>query len=223
MHDALGLVEIIERLGHLDDDVSAEVLAEVGEPDDLMEELATGTELEDDVIVLRRLGELDELDDIRVVELSHDLNLLEDVRALRRRGSRRQPTRSIAPAVRREGERRKAGLRWRVGEGRPAASARQNGKNGHDSEDKEEGCDAHLGHLGLLLEVRMEVIRVLDRTHRSWPRARLFAVQIGASDRGSTEGEDQTAVADGRTSQSERKHVERGAGHGGAPGVEAYL
>lgn len=47
-----------------------------------MEKLASRTELENDVVVLTRLGEVNELDDIRVVELSHNLYFFEDVCSL---------------------------------------------------------------------------------------------------------------------------------------------
>lgn len=46
------LVEILERLCDLDDDMAGEVFAEVREPDDLVEELAAGAELEDEEVVL---------------------------------------------------------------------------------------------------------------------------------------------------------------------------
>lgn len=41
MHDALFLVEIFECLRDLDNDVSREIFAEVGEADNLVEELST--------------------------------------------------------------------------------------------------------------------------------------------------------------------------------------
>jgi len=47
-----------------------------------VEELTTRAELKDDVVVLAGLGELDKLDNVRVVELTHDLNFLEDVGTL---------------------------------------------------------------------------------------------------------------------------------------------
>ena len=47
-----------------------------------MEELASRAQLENDVVVLSGLGEVDELDDVWVVELSHNLHFLEDVRSL---------------------------------------------------------------------------------------------------------------------------------------------
>ena len=47
-----------------------------------MEELASRAQLENDVVVLSGLGEVDELDDVWVVELSHNCHFLEDVRSL---------------------------------------------------------------------------------------------------------------------------------------------
>lgn len=47
-----------------------------------MKQLAARTKFQDDVIVLPRLGEVDELDDIGVVELTHDLHFFEDVCSL---------------------------------------------------------------------------------------------------------------------------------------------
>jgi hypothetical protein len=50
-----------------------------------VEQLATRAELENDEVVLPGLREMDELDDIRMVELTHYLHLLEDIRALWKR------------------------------------------------------------------------------------------------------------------------------------------
>lgn len=47
-----------------------------------MEELSTGAQLEDEVVVLFGFAELNELHDIRMVQLTHDLDLLKDVGAL---------------------------------------------------------------------------------------------------------------------------------------------
>jgi hypothetical protein len=47
-----------------------------------VEELASRAQLENDVVVLSGLGEFDELDDVWVVDLSHNLHFLEDVRSL---------------------------------------------------------------------------------------------------------------------------------------------
>lgn len=47
-----------------------------------MEELTTRAELKDNVVVLTSLGELDKLDNVGVIELTHDLNFFEDVGTL---------------------------------------------------------------------------------------------------------------------------------------------
>lgn len=44
MHDTLLLVQVPDALRHLEDDVARELLGEVGELDDLVEELAAGHE-----------------------------------------------------------------------------------------------------------------------------------------------------------------------------------
>lgn len=82
MHDASDLVEVLQGPGDLDDDVPRQVLAEVGEPDDLVEQLAARCQLEDDVVVLFRFGKVDEVDDVGVFQLAHDLNLLQNIRSL---------------------------------------------------------------------------------------------------------------------------------------------
>jgi hypothetical protein len=82
MHDTSILVQVFQRLGDLHDDMSRQVLAKVGQANDLVKQFATGTELQDDVVVLAGFGEVDELDDIGVIELTHDLHLFEDVGSL---------------------------------------------------------------------------------------------------------------------------------------------
>ena len=82
MHDTSILVEIFQRIRYLYNDVSREVFTKVSQTDNLVEKLATRAQLEDDVVVLPGLGEVDQVDDIRVVELAHDLNFFEDVGSL---------------------------------------------------------------------------------------------------------------------------------------------
>lgn len=82
MHHSFVLVQIFHSFRNLGNDVATEILAEVGQPDDLMEELAARAELQDNVVVLTGFGEVDEFDNVGMVELSHDLYLLEDVRSL---------------------------------------------------------------------------------------------------------------------------------------------
>lgn len=52
MNDALLLVEILEGLGDLDNDVSGEFFTEVCQADNLVEELASGGKLKNNVVVL---------------------------------------------------------------------------------------------------------------------------------------------------------------------------
>jgi hypothetical protein len=47
-----------------------------------VEKLSARAEFENDEIVLSRFVEVDELDDIRVIELSHDLHFFEDIGTL---------------------------------------------------------------------------------------------------------------------------------------------
>ena len=62
--------------------MTTEFLAEIGQAHDLMEELAARAQLQDDVVVLSRFGEVEKLDDIRVVELTHDLYFFQDISSL---------------------------------------------------------------------------------------------------------------------------------------------
>lgn len=83
MHHASDLVQVLQSPGNLDDDVPRKVLAEVREPDDLVEQLAAGCQLKDDVVVLFRFGKVDEVDDVGVLELAHDLDFFQNVCSLR--------------------------------------------------------------------------------------------------------------------------------------------
>ena len=67
MHNAFVLMQIFQGFGYLHNNVSAEVLAEVGKANDLMEQLATRAELEDDIVMLARLGKIYQLDDVGVI------------------------------------------------------------------------------------------------------------------------------------------------------------
>jgi hypothetical protein len=75
-------MQVFNGFGYLLNDVSAQILAEVGQSHDLVEELASGAELQNDVVVLSGFREIDQLDNIGVVEVAHNLNLLEDICAL---------------------------------------------------------------------------------------------------------------------------------------------
>lgn len=82
MDNALLLVQVLQRPGHSDDDMARQLLAEVGQSYDLVEQLATGGQLQHNVVVLLGFGKFNELDDVGVVKLTHDLNLFQDIRAL---------------------------------------------------------------------------------------------------------------------------------------------
>ena len=82
MHNTRGLVKVLDGLGDLEDNMSTQILAEVGQAHDLVKEFAARAEFEDDVIVLRGLGEADQPDDIRMIESAHNGGLLEDIGAL---------------------------------------------------------------------------------------------------------------------------------------------
>lgn len=75
-------MKILDGFGDLDDNVTAEVFTEIGQAHNLMEQFAPWTQFQNDIVVLARLGEFDEFDNIRVIELSHNLDLFQDVRAL---------------------------------------------------------------------------------------------------------------------------------------------
>lgn len=62
--------------------MSTEIFAEVGQPNNLVEELAARTEFQNDIVVLARLGKVNQLDDIWVIYLSHDLHFFENVGSL---------------------------------------------------------------------------------------------------------------------------------------------
>ena len=82
MHDTSFFVEILQSLGNLRNDMSRKILAEVGQTDNLMKQLATWAEFKHDVVVLPRFLKFDKLDNVGVVDLTHDLTLLEDIGAL---------------------------------------------------------------------------------------------------------------------------------------------
>lgn len=82
MNNSGCFVEILNRVGHLANDMSAKIFAEVCQSHDLMEQFATWAKFKNNVVVLLRFREVDQLDDIRMVEIAHDLDLFEDVRSL---------------------------------------------------------------------------------------------------------------------------------------------
>lgn len=82
MHNTSFLMQVFQRLRHLHNHMSTQVLAKVRKTDNLMEELAAWAELQNDVVILSGFGEVDEADDVGVVELSHYLDLFENIRSL---------------------------------------------------------------------------------------------------------------------------------------------
>lgn len=83
MHHPGCLVKILDCLGNLNDDMSTKLLAEIGQSNNLVEQFASRTQLQHDVIILGRFGEVHELDDVGVIDLSHNLHFFEDVGSLR--------------------------------------------------------------------------------------------------------------------------------------------
>ena len=82
MYNSSLLVQIIKCLCHLHDDVPREIFAKVSQTDDLVEEFAARTQLQDDEVVLPAFREVDEADDVGVLQLAHDLDFLQNVRPL---------------------------------------------------------------------------------------------------------------------------------------------
>lgn len=82
MNDPLFFMQILKRFSYLNDYVPTQVLAKVGQSNYLVEELSARAQFQNDEVVLRRLRERNEFDDIRMVQLSHYLDFLEDVRSL---------------------------------------------------------------------------------------------------------------------------------------------
>jgi hypothetical protein len=67
MHNTSLFVKIQECLGDLCDDVPGQVFAEICQSDNLVEEFTARTQLEDNVIVLSRFREVNQLDDVGVI------------------------------------------------------------------------------------------------------------------------------------------------------------
>lgn len=76
-------MEILNSFCNLCDDVTTEFLAKVCQSYDLVEQLSTWAEFENNVVELGRFGEIDQLDNVGVIELAHNLNFLEDVCSLK--------------------------------------------------------------------------------------------------------------------------------------------
>lgn len=62
--------------------MSTEIFTEIRQANDLVEQLATRTQLEDDEVMLAGFGKVDEANNIGMIQLSHDLNLFQDVGSL---------------------------------------------------------------------------------------------------------------------------------------------
>ena len=63
--------------------MTTKVFTEIRQSNYLVEQLASRTKFKNDVVVLAGLREVKELDDIRMVDLPHDLHLFKDVGSLR--------------------------------------------------------------------------------------------------------------------------------------------
>ena len=85
MHNTSFFMQISQGFCNLDDYMSTKVFGEICQTHNLMEKLATRGKLEDDVVVLSRFGKVDKLDDVGMVQLSHDLDFFEDIRSLQAR------------------------------------------------------------------------------------------------------------------------------------------
>lgn len=82
MNNSRGFVKVLNRIGHLANDMSAEIFAEVRQPHDLMEQFTTRAKFKNNVIVLLRLREVNQFDNIRMFEIAHNLDLFKNVRTL---------------------------------------------------------------------------------------------------------------------------------------------
>lgn len=85
MNNAGCLMQIFNGLCNLNNHVSAQIFAKVCQSHDLVEQLSTRAEFENDVVVLSRFGKVHQLDDVWVVEVAHNLDFLEDVHSLQDR------------------------------------------------------------------------------------------------------------------------------------------
>ena len=79
MDNTANFMKILQRFGNLNDDVPTQLLTEIRQSYYLMKQLASRAELQDNVVILAGFREVDQLHDIGVVYLSHDLNFFENV------------------------------------------------------------------------------------------------------------------------------------------------
>ena len=84
MNNARGLVQVFDGVCHLANDMSTQIFAKVCQAHNLMEQFAPGAQFEDNVVVLASFRKVKQLDDVRVVNLAHDLDLFQDICSLRR-------------------------------------------------------------------------------------------------------------------------------------------
>lgn len=82
VNDALLFMEVLEGLGHLDNDMSRKLFAKICETNNLVEQLTTRGELENNVVIRLGFRKVDELDDVGMIELAHNLHLFQNVCAL---------------------------------------------------------------------------------------------------------------------------------------------
>lgn len=62
--------------------MATEVFTEVRQANNLMEKLPAGTQFQDDIVILARFGKLDQFNDVRVIDLAHNLYFFQDVGSL---------------------------------------------------------------------------------------------------------------------------------------------
>jgi hypothetical protein len=65
--------------------MTCKVFAEVGQLDDLMEQLSSITKLEHQVVVIIGFRKANQTNNVVMVDASHDLDFLEDIRSLERK------------------------------------------------------------------------------------------------------------------------------------------
>lgn len=76
-------MKVFQGLRNLYYHVTAQILAEVCQPHNLMEQLPSGAKFQDNVIILSRLGKVNQLDNVWVINLAHNLDFLENIGSLR--------------------------------------------------------------------------------------------------------------------------------------------
>lgn len=64
--------------------MTTQILAKIGQAHDLVEQFTSRAQLEDNIVVLTRFSEINQLDDVGMLNLPHDLDFLEDIGTLRK-------------------------------------------------------------------------------------------------------------------------------------------